>query len=336
VGGTVIQPGLAFCGASEIAVSDLGIDDGPAYVEAGGVVTDGLSYDGANNPNPTDPLWINNSAARVTSLGSSNLASAHAVRFEHGMGVSFDALMATYDTHCIAIKAQRVTGGSVATQACSSDQVVIKSDSYTAVSNVDISKIDIKSLSRDDSQNGVVIDSEATTAAHTTSLVHIGSIQAVGEYSALTFLANGNVGDGAVNNVRIDSLTSIGTFIGPAPDCLLSASETAQTFQYITISNVQCINNTGAGGFTSMRMYAPMFNTQINNWTTLGQMNPGYLNGVIQINGWDNGGGGASAPAFSLGGGTATNISIVGYTNTVPGSSLYTSDGLGEIIKVSP
>src|SRR5258708_37281939 len=76
VGGTIIQPGLAFCGASNVSVSDLGLDDGPAYVAAGGSVTDGLAFDGANHA-PTDALWTNNTVERVTSLGSSNNAQTH-------------------------------------------------------------------------------------------------------------------------------------------------------------------------------------------------------------------------------------------------------------------
>ncbi|MGA8740970.1 MAG: hypothetical protein WB561_07265 [Terracidiphilus sp.] len=47
VGGTIIQPGLSFCGASNITISDMGFDDGPAYFSATGVATDGLSFEGA-------------------------------------------------------------------------------------------------------------------------------------------------------------------------------------------------------------------------------------------------------------------------------------------------
>lgn len=336
VGGTVVQPGLEFCGASNVAVSDLGVDDGPAYVAGGGAIVDGFVYDGRNDPDPSDPLWTDNTAERITSLGSSMGAAVHAFRFEHGSGLSFDGLVATYDTHCVAIKADHVTGGSVTAQACSSDEVIIKSDNYTAISDVNIASINARSLAVNDSQNGVVFDSEATTGSNRTSTVHIGNIQAAGIYSAVTFLANGAAGDGAVNNVTVDALTVDATFVGPPPDCVQSTAAAGQTFQFITISNVQCVNNTDSGGFTAMRLYSPVFNTQINNWTTLGQINPAYLNGGIKINGWYNGGTGAPAPVFYLIGGTSTNVNVAGYTNTVVGSSLYASDGAGETIELGP
>jgi len=336
-GGTIIQPGLAFCGASNIYVSDLGIDDGPAYVAGGGEVTDGLVFDGMNDSVPEDPIWTNNAAERVTSLGSSNVALAHAFRFEHGNGFVFDGLKATYDTHCLAVKSQNVKGGRIDAQACSSDQVIIKSDNYTAVSHVDITQINVGSLVPNDSQNGVVIDSEATTGANNTSSIHVGNIQATGIYSALTFLANGNLNGDAVTNVAIDGLQVNATFLGgPVPDCVLSTSSTGQTFRSITISNVQCVNGTGSGGFTATRLYTPMFESQINNWTTVGLLNPGTLNGSLQINGWQNSGPGAAIPTFYLIGGPSTVIEISGYEDTVPGGSLYYTDGQGETMQIVP
>lgn len=329
VGGTIIQPGLAFCGASNVSVSDLGLDDGPAFVAAGGPVTDGLAFDGANNPVPTDPLWTNNSVERVTSLGSSNNAQVHALRFEHGDGVYLDKLSATYDTHCVAVKAQHVTGGSIATQACLSDGVIIKSDDYSAVSNVDIAQITTRSLVPNDSNNGVVFDSE-TGGTNTTSLVRIRSLKTTGAYSGVLFTNNGN--GGGVDTIQIDSLAVSATYIGPIPACLSSASSTGKSFQDISISNTNCVNNTGKGGFTATKLYSPL-NGTINNWTTTGEINPGYFSGNIQINGWSNTGPGSPVTVFYLVGGKTTVISLAGYTNNVTGAPLYDTDGQGETME---
>jgi hypothetical protein len=330
VGGTIIQPGLAFCGASNVSVSDLGLDDGPAYVAAGGPVTDGLAFDGANNPAPTDAFWTNNAVERVTSLGSSNNAQTHAFRFEHGDGVYFDKLSATYDTHCLAVKSQHVTGGSIATQACLSDGVVIKSDSYSAVSSVDIAQITVRSLVPNDSNNGLVLDSE-TGGTNTTSLVRIRSIQTTGAYSGVLFLNNGN--GGGVDGIQIDSLDVSATYIGPIPACLSSASSTGRSFLDVTISNINCANNTGKGGFTATKLYSPL-NGTINNWTTTGEINPGYFSGNIQISGWNNMGPGSAVPVFYLVGGKTTTLQLTGYTNNVPGAPLYDTDGNGETLEV--
>ena len=335
-GGTIIRPGLAFCGASNISVSDLGVDDGPAYVAGGGQVTDGLVYDGSNDSDLEDPLWTNNVAERITSLGSSKNAQVHAFRFEHGKGLVFDGLKATYDAHCLAIKSQSVKGGRIDSQACGSD-LTIKSDNYTAVSDVDIARVTARSLIPDDLQYGLIIDSEATTGPHNTSSIHIGSIEATGVYSALTFLANGNVSGDAIRSVKIDSLQVNSTSLGGAvPDCVLSTSSTGQTFRSITISNVQCINGTSSDGFTSTRIYTAFYESQINNWTTVGQINTGVLNGSLQIKGWQNTGPGAAIPTFYLVGGPSTVIELSGYQDTVPGGSLYDSDGQGETIQIVP
>jgi hypothetical protein len=334
VGGTIIKPGLLFCGASNVTVLNMGFDDGPAYFTLTGKSSGGLVFEGASGgSNPADPLVTNIVVQNTTALGASPSAAQHAHLFEHINGANISNIASAYDTHCNVIKSQNVNANNLFGMGCGNDSgVLIKGDDYTAAGNINVNGVLANTVSHGDSANGVIVDAEAS--ATPVSQVNISNVVTNGTTNVVNMFNNSGVGLGGLNTITINGVVGNLVNLLVNGSCLSSqTSSGGHQNQGIQISNFLCVNST-AFAVAPVQIYNDWFSSQISNWTSV---NAGYsstLGGTIGINGWFDGGASSSVPTFITQDST-TVIDIGGY-RTSRGNLPYTSLTAGSIINMLP
>jgi hypothetical protein len=158
-GGTIILGTLPVTtGADHFELYDLGIDVGPAYVNAflGGVAADGLEIANVGQvvgAAPIQSLVIEN----VACLGFSFSAQNHCMLVENVNQASIHNVQAVYNCHGFVLKGTNSTVDGVFSRGHGVDSVLVKSDSYAPSSNDTLSNITISSLLARGDTKGMII-----------------------------------------------------------------------------------------------------------------------------------------------------------------------------------
>lgn len=331
VGGTIIQPGLAFCGASNVEINDLGVDDGPAYFAATGIATNGIQFEGATGAH-SDPLVTNIAVTHEIALGSSSNAQFHGNLFEHAKGVSLSDLTAVFNTHCNVIKSQDVVAKELRGIACSNDAgVLIKSDGYTAVSNVQVDDISASAITSGDVASAVIVDAMESNSVSKVTITHV---RASGTQFGINFFSNSSLGQEGLKDISISDVNAVlsNSPQGRTPSCIVSQTNSADhQAKNIHIANYYCENDTPLAA-APIEIYNDWINSTIENWTSV---NGGYcstLGGTIDITGWADQGSGSTVPTFCTLD-SSTLVNVTGYSST-RGNSPYGQIAPGSVLKI--
>jgi hypothetical protein len=324
-GGTIISPGLNFCGASHITIKDLGFDDGPAAISAGRGIHDSLIFEGASNGVTTaDPNVTDINVENVSSLGSSNSAAVHSFLFEHVNGVYFSNLRAIWNTHGVVIKGINVHGYGIWTRGNSNDDLIIKGDGYTPlVGNIHVDGINGASLTTADNANGVIIDAESPSQI---SNVTISNAVLNAALTGVLLSSNSSFGSGQISNVSISNVVDnlFGWATGSA-SCLTSNGGGGYSTA-INVTGMTCINATGLAA-APLQVYNSWFNSSISNWISVGAGFASTVTGTFDITNWlDRGTSAPSIPTF-LASSAGTIVNVRGWSTTRGNSQTSVSGG---------
>lgn len=306
VGGTIIQPGLSFCGASNVTVMNMGFDDGPAYVGSGGTATNGLIFEGATGSNPADPTVQNINVMNVVNLGSSATAAFHGVIVEHANSVFLSNVDSVFDTHCYAIKSSNVIALGVVGRGCFSNVFIVKTDAYTPnQSNITIAGLQGSSVAAGDTTNGVNIDAEAGTISN----VIISNVTMNGVRDPV--FMNNLVANGAITGVKIsNAIFNISNLASGSAACVTSTGGGGSNAQ-IGLVGFDCINSTGLA-VAPLQVFAGWTNSSITDWKSVNAGFSSTLVGTFNIDNWaDLGTSAPSMPTFTA----TTGGTVIGVSN---------------------
>jgi hypothetical protein len=235
-GGSIVQgPLLASTGADHFTVRDLGVDAGPAYINANnaGVPTDALAI--FNNgqvvgaPKVESPLIEN-----VSCLGYSPTAPAHCMLIENVNHAYIHNVVAVMNLHGFVLKGTNSVVDGVLSSGHSITSVIVKSDNYAPSSQDNLSNITIEPLFRPGDTRGIsVIGVAAPVSGISISNVRVYSPLDWGIHVQGTSSSTSASGIG-FSNISIE-------YQGESP----IAAYCMQVVQYVTnvnISNLNCSN----------------------------------------------------------------------------------------------
>jgi hypothetical protein len=333
VGGTIIQGQVLFC-ASNVTIKDLGFDTGSAYVAGGGTAGDGIALCGATCSNPSDPILQGATLLNVSSLNSSASALFHAIRVEHYNDVKINNIKAVYGVHGVAIKATNVIGSDISSYGHSTDDVIIKEDTYTpSVGDIQLDTLFLGYVANGDTTSGLIIDAEA---AGSVSRVHVSNLSAIGLPYGVYFLLNSTFGVGAINDVTISHAAIYQLHIpalGSGFSTGIGFAGSSGTVEYSLLDNIHIVNGAGTDGNTAFLMYSQMNHSTISNVYSYNQNRSSFLYGLFTIKNWEDAGNGGAPPTFTstLSG---TTVFATGY-NSFRGNVGASVSG-GALIQINP
>lgn len=158
-GGTIVQGNLsASTGADYFAVEDLGVDAGPAYINAhnGGVATDALAIFNSGQvlgAPPVESPRIEN----VACLGYSPTAAVHCMLVENVNHAFIGNVVTVMNQHGLVLKGTNSTVTGVHARGHGISSVSVKSDNYAPASNDQLSRITIEPLVAPGDTKGIVV-----------------------------------------------------------------------------------------------------------------------------------------------------------------------------------
>jgi hypothetical protein len=162
-GGTIVQGHLpASTGADYFTVEDLGVDVGPAYIDAnnGGVATDALliynSGQVVGAPQVQSPRIEN-----VACLGYSPTAAVHCMLVENVNHAYIHNVVTVMNCHGFVLKGTNSTVDGVYSRGHGIDSVIVKSDNYAPTSHDRLSNIVIEPLIAAGDTKGIIIQGVA-------------------------------------------------------------------------------------------------------------------------------------------------------------------------------
>jgi hypothetical protein len=158
-GGTIVQGNLsASTGADYFAVEDLGVDAGPAYINAhnGGVATDALAIFNSGQilgAPPVESPRIEN----VACLGYSPTAAAHCMLVENVNHASIGNVVTVMNQHGLVLKGTNSTVTGVYARGHGTSSISVKSDNYAPASNDQLFSVTIEPLVAPGDTKGIVV-----------------------------------------------------------------------------------------------------------------------------------------------------------------------------------
>ena len=330
VGGAVVQPGLAFCGASNITIQGIGFDDGPAYFAATGIATDGLQFTGKTGA-PPDPLVTNIAVSHSIALGPASNAPLHGILFDHVNGVSTYDTTAVFFADCTVIRSENVEAWEVRGTGCANEGVLIQSDGYTAVSNAFLNGGSVGALISGDTERGFVVDAEGPNGI---SKVTLQGLSSSGVRFGFKLLNNSVVANGLTGiGMNRDGAVLQNLSVGAVSACLLSQSSSNQVAQ-VNVMSFTCTNNTGLPAVPLEIDNDWTGGSSISSWMALDGGNCSELGGFLSILGWSDLGTTSTVPTFCTHD-ASTSVTVSGYLSTrgnVPFADLYP----GSVIQILP
>lgn len=159
VGGTIVLGPLpATGGANYFSVRDLGVDTGPAYINAnnGGVPTDALAI--YNNGQVIGaPQMESVVVDDVACLGYSTTAPVHCMLVENVNHATIHNVVTVMNQHGLVLKGTNSTVDGVFARGHGIDSVLVKSDDYAPASQNQLSNITVHPLFAAGDTKGIVI-----------------------------------------------------------------------------------------------------------------------------------------------------------------------------------
>lgn len=297
VGGTIIQGSVFIC-ANNIAVKNLGVDVGSAWVGLGNSPADGLVFSGPTGTG-TDPILVGASIQNVVALGSSPTSPFHTIRVEHYSGVTLNNTEGRMAQHSLAIKSSKVNLNGHKFQGDSVDGLVIKGDDYTQISDINVQNVQGTWAATPGDTNGIQITASGT--AGTVSRVSINTLTTNGVLYDVSLTNSSAVGSGALSEVTLSNLnmTKIDTSAGTPtnPVCLASAGTSAPRDVHV-IDGLCYVNDPGQP-VAPIEFTLGITNLTIDNWTSIGSGFASDIEGPnVAINGFRDFGAATSQPSI--------------------------------------
>jgi hypothetical protein len=316
-GGTIVQGHLpASTGADYLTVQDLGVDAGPAYINAnnGGVATDAFGIYNSGQvlgARQVESPRIEN----VSCLGYSPTTAAHCMLVENVNHAYVHNVVTVMNCHGLVLKGTNSTVDGVYSRGHGIDSVIVKSDNYAPASQDNLSNIVIEPLILAGDTKGIIIQGVAAPLSNISISNTI--IRSPLAWGVLVQGANSTTPATTLNlaNITID-------YPGGSP----VAEYCMQFVQYVSavnISNLNCSNMwagiapylPASGGFNDFTVSNSNFaNIGTNGIETYGQWNVSNTSfGSIAGNGIM-----ADSGVTTVSGDTFTNIG---------GSNMYSAGG---------
>jgi len=158
-GGTIVQGHLpASTGADYLTVQALGVDAGPAYIDAnnGGVATDAFGIYNSGQvlgARQVESPRIEN----VSCLGYSPTAAAHCMLVENVNHAYVHNVVTVMNCHGFVLKGTNSTVDGVYARGHGIDSVIVESDDYAPTSQDDLSNITIEPLIAAGDTKGIIV-----------------------------------------------------------------------------------------------------------------------------------------------------------------------------------
>jgi hypothetical protein len=158
-GGTIVQGNLlASTGADYFAVADLGVDAGPAYIDANnsGIPTNALAIFNSGQvvgAAPVESPRIEN----VSCLGYSPTAAVHCMLVENVNHAYIRNVVTVMNQHGLVLKGTNSTVVGVYARGHGNDSIIVKSDFYALTSDDTLSNITIEPLIAPGDTKGIIV-----------------------------------------------------------------------------------------------------------------------------------------------------------------------------------
>ena len=281
-GGSIILGPIAFCGANH-SMSNLGVDQGPAYVTGGGATYDGISGQPPTYTSST-PLLPGDTLDHVIVLMDLSVANVHAIRCEHETGVYWkNVALVNTGGHGFTVKSQNVVVDGFTALGCTTDCTITTSDGNTPlVTNV----VWINGVENDEGidVNGNVVGTEGASVTSHVSYSNI-HVTLTSSYGTPGFLVNNdNGGNGAVHNVTVSNATV--TVSNGGHQFALSASTNGYSSDQIIILGSTFNNVTTTGLSAPLEIESPFTNSFIYNFTSYCGTYASEIEGTVTVNGF--------------------------------------------------
>jgi hypothetical protein len=333
-GGSIIKPGLLFCGASNVSIRDIGFDDGPAYYAATGIAVNGLAFEGATGA-IGEPLVSNILVDGEIALGPGNNVPVHANLFEHIDGANLRNITGALATHCNVIKSRNVNASGLSALGCFTDTgVIIKADAYTNTGSVNVTGVSGSSVNPGDSSAGIVIDAVGSGIL---SKISVNQVTMTGVRFPVYMQNDSTLADGGISDVTISNVSaSLNNIPGGAnPSCIVSISSVSgsNSIENVAVSGFTC-NNETTMAVAPLEIYSDWRNSSIDAWQSTNGSWFSTLGGSITIDGWLDGGTLTSTPTFCTQDAT-TVVNVYGYS-TVRNNLPYSYLTPGSVINIYP
>ena len=155
INGTILTGEFSALDKTNITVEKLGIDVGKTWIDTfnGGVTVGGLVIASTTTTSPIKNIKVNN----VTVLGYSPTTAQHCMLFENVVNSTFTNLTTYYHVHGVAIKGLSLLIDGINSYSHNNDGLIIKSDIYAPTRDVEISNVNITSLSGYES-GGIILE----------------------------------------------------------------------------------------------------------------------------------------------------------------------------------
>jgi hypothetical protein len=233
VGGTIIQGTVAAIqGANFLTIRNLGIDVGPAFVNAtyGGVPADVLSLSNSGQvigaPQIESPIIEN-----VVGLGYNLSAPYHVFLVENVDHAYVHNTSGVYNLHGSILKGTNSVWDGDYERGHSVDSFIVKSDPYAPSSSNILSHITLDSLAAPGDSNGMIISAQDQINQYLTL-----SDFTIGAMANFGILLDG--GSTSLNNVTIVNGTIDYKTTGSSGSCMSLQNQTSR----ITVGNLICNN----------------------------------------------------------------------------------------------
>lgn len=348
-GGTIILGPVPIC-ANGFNASDFGVDVGSAWVAAGHSAANGLSLNGPTGTG-ADPILVNASLRNIVVLGAGATSPFHGVLVEHYSNVAMNNVESRQNQHCFALKSSHVNADGLKFQGCSVDGIAVKGDTYTQISDINLSNILGQYGTTPGDTNGIQI--VATETPGTVSRVTVNGYTTNGVLFDVTLSNSSGVGAGAVSGIKLSALNfyKINTSAGSptSPTCIATAG--SASIDRVHVKDLLCNINDPGQAVAPLNMTQSLTNSALDDLIFIGS---GYASDIegpsVVINGIRDLGAATAQPTIysAVSAGTSLQVSgwysnrgnapfssPVGATATiVPGTQAqYTADGTSTTIR---
>ena len=159
VGGTIILGTVSFIQGSDfVTVRDLGVDVGPAYVNAflGGTPVDGLEV--VNNGQVVSSYQVQSPRfENVACLGYNTTAPNHCMLMENVNDGYIHNVTTIFNEHGVVLKGTNSNIDGVYAKGHGIDSLIVKSDAYAPAGDIDIANVNITYLATQGDTKGIII-----------------------------------------------------------------------------------------------------------------------------------------------------------------------------------
>ena len=272
VGGTILNGKFDLNNKNNIEVSNLGVDAGKLWIDAnnGGVALDAFrtSTQNALVPNSSVPPAYGIVVDNVSALCYSSGALIHSILIENTIDAKISNISTYFGYHGLVIKSKGTNVDNVESYGHSGEGVIIKADTYSYSSDININNVFISSIGDFDG-GGLMVDGGSGKLQR----VNISNLTVAYTTFGVTDTFNSNIDGVNLNNISVYKTQGSGVYFGA-------------TSKNITLNNIQQDGTIAGSG---IELHSSLgFNKTISNSSTKNSAYYGFYlvggTGNIQVN----------------------------------------------------